>query len=60
VRNVPFESVSISVIGRNLRTWATNDGIDPESVLSSARFPGLELGQLPTVKSVGVQVTLTP
>lgn len=59
-RSVPFESLSVSLVARNLRTWTTNDGVDPESVLSSSRFPGIEMGQLPTVKSVGVQVTVTP
>ena len=35
-------------------------GVNPESVLSTYRYPGLEMGQLPMVRSFGVQVTLTP
>jgi hypothetical protein len=50
----------LSIIGRNLALWTNAPNIDPESVLSTSFIGGAELGQLPSVRSVGVQVTLTP
>ena len=54
------QSVRVSVIGRNLAMWTSAANIDPETVLSTATFRGAEMGQLPTAKSVGFQVSLTP
>jgi hypothetical protein len=34
--------------------------VDPEFVLSTAPARGLEMGQLPGSRSVGVQISLTP
>ena len=65
--DVPLHSIGLhaqrmrlSLIGRNLVTWTNVPNIDPETVLSTSFLGGAELGQLPTAKSVGVQVTLTP
>jgi hypothetical protein len=49
-----------SIIGRNLALWTDAPNIDPETVLSTAAFRGAELGQLPTTRSVGFQLSLTP
>lgn len=54
------QSVRGSLIGRNLAVWSSVPNIDPETVLSSATFRGSEMGQLPTTKSIGFQLTLTP
>jgi hypothetical protein len=54
------QSVRASVIGRNLALWTSAPNIDPETVLSASTFRGAEMGQLPTVRSVGFQVSLTP
>ncbi len=54
------QSFRASVVGRNLAIWTDAPNLDPESVLSTSTFRGLELGQLPTARSVGVQFTLTP
>jgi hypothetical protein len=54
------QSVRLSVVGRNLALWADAPNIDPETVLSTATYRGAEMGQLPTAKSVGFQVSLTP
>jgi TonB-dependent SusC/RagA subfamily outer membrane receptor len=50
----------ISVIGRNLLMWTRAPNIDPESALSTSTFLGAELGQLPGVRSVGLQLSITP
>ncbi len=54
------QTIRVSLIGRNLWMWANAPNIDPEMALSAIGFQGLELGQLPTVRSVGVQLTITP
>ncbi len=54
------QSVRVSLIGRNLAMWSKAPNIDPETALSSTSFQGVELGQLPTVRSFGLQISLTP
>ena len=54
------QSVRASVIGRNLAIWTNAANIDPETVLGASTFRGAEMGQLPTAKSIGFQLSLTP
>ena len=54
------QSARISLVGRNLALWTNAPNIDPETVLSTSTFRGVEMGQLPTAKSIGFQLTLTP
>ena len=56
----PFQSVILSLIGRNLYLNAKAPNIDPESVFSAYQLPGLEMGQLPATRSVGFQIRLSP
>ncbi|HMC56793.1 MAG TPA: TonB-dependent receptor plug domain-containing protein [Gemmatimonadaceae bacterium] len=60
---VPFyrqQSARISIVGRNLWTWAKAPNIDPETAVSGAVFQGFELGQLPGARSIGLQLSVTP
>jgi hypothetical protein len=50
----------VSIVGRNLFTWAKAPNIDPETALSVGAFQGFEMGQLPTTRSFGVQLVVTP
>jgi TonB-dependent SusC/RagA subfamily outer membrane receptor len=55
------QRLRVSLIGRNLALWTDAPNIDPETILSNSTVVrGTEMGQLPTARSVGVQVTLTP
>jgi hypothetical protein len=55
------QRLRLSLIGRNLALWTDVPNIDPETILSNASVVrGTEMGQLPTARSVGIQVTLTP
>lgn len=54
------QSVRVSLIGRNLAMWAKAPNIDPETALSTTTLQGVELGQLPTARSIGLQLSLTP
>jgi hypothetical protein len=61
--SLPFvfqsQALRASIIGRNLALWSRVPNIDPETALSTATFRGAEMGQLPSVRSVGVQLSLT-
>lgn len=54
------QSVRLSLIGRNLALWTHAPDIDPETLLSTANWRGTEIGQLPSTRSIGIQVSLTP
>ena len=54
------QTLRVAVIGRNLALWADAPNIDPEFVLGTGPLRGMELGQLPTARAVGVQLSLTP
>ena len=63
LRSLPVftaQSLRASVIGRNLAMWAKAPNIDPETALSTSALQGIEMGQLPSVRSVGLQLSLTP
>ena len=57
---LPFESASISLVGRNLLMWSRDRDVDPESILSPYQYPGVELGQLPFARTIGLQVSIQP
>ena len=54
------QTLRVAVIGRNLALWTDAPNIDPEFVLAAGPLRGIELGQLPTARAVGIQLSLTP
>lgn len=54
------QSVRVALIARNLVAWTRVPNVDPETTLSTGSFQGFEMGQLPSARSVGLQLTLTP
>ncbi len=61
LRNTTVKQARLSIVGRNLALWGTHvPNIDPESAFSSANEQGIEMGQLPTTRSVGFQLSVTP
>jgi hypothetical protein len=57
---LPISGVTASLIGRNLYLWTRAPNIDPEAVFSPYQLPGMEMGQLPYAKSLGIQLSVTP
>ena len=56
---LPFNTISIGIVGRNLWTLYKNiPNIDPESNYNNGNGQGLEYGSLPTRKSYGFNVKL--
>jgi hypothetical protein len=54
------QSARASLIGRNLFMAARAPNIDPETAVSVSSFQGAELGQLPTARSIGLQLSIVP
>ena len=61
IAKLPFESIGLSVTGRNLLLYTPYTGVDPETSLvgSSSNGQGLDYFQMPGVKSVSVGLNLT-
>jgi outer membrane receptor protein involved in Fe transport len=49
-----------ALVGRNLALWAKAPNIDPETAFSTQNEQGIEMGQLPSTRSVGFQISVTP
>jgi hypothetical protein len=50
----------VSLIGRNLWLKANVPNIDPETAFDASNVQGLEYGQMPTPRSFGFAVSVTP
>ena len=56
-----FYGGNVALIGRNLLLWAPNiDNIDPETAFDASNVQGIEFGQFPTARSIGLSFTITP
>jgi TonB-linked SusC/RagA family outer membrane protein len=53
-------AVNIALSGRNLHTWTKVPNIDPEFAFQSGNFQGIEFAALPTARSIGINVRITP
>ena len=53
-----FTGGSLSLIGRNLFLWSRIDNIDPETAFDASNVQGIEFGQFPTARSIGVALSL--
>lgn len=63
LRSLPVmtaQSVRVSLIGRNLALWTNVPNVDPESALSAGSLQGIEMGQLPSARSFGLQLSIAP
>ena len=54
------QSVRVSLIGRNLALWTNVPNVDPETALSAGSIQGIEMGQLPSARSFGLQLSIAP
>lgn len=54
-------ALNISLVGRNLHTWTKFPNFDPENATSSGNTgQGFDYGALPTTRSFGINLTITP
>lgn len=53
-------AVNLALVGRNLWLSTKVPNIDPEFTYNTGNFQGMEFGELPNTKSVGLNVRITP
>jgi TonB-linked SusC/RagA family outer membrane protein len=57
---VGIAGMDVALVGRNLLLWANNPHIDPETAFDASNAQGMEFGQLPTPRSIGLNLTIRP
>src|SRR3569833_1506678 len=60
LRNTSIKQAHLSFVGRNLFLWTDVPNIDPETAFSAGNIQGFEMGQMPSVRSFGFQLSVTP
>jgi len=60
VSRTPLGRVNVALVGRNLALWTKTPHIDPETAFDASNSQGFEFGQLPTGRSIGINITVTP
>ena len=61
VKDLRLSQVNVALVGRNLYTWTAFPNYDPEYVANSGNAGrGLEMGALPSLRSIGLNITITP
>ena len=58
IQSLKMSDLSVSLFGRNLWMWTKFPLFDPEAATlnDSSITPGIEMGQLPTARTVGIQL----
>jgi TonB-linked SusC/RagA family outer membrane protein len=59
-RRMRVNGISLALIGRNLALWTDAPNIDPETAFNASNVQGFEYGQLPSARSVGFNISVTP
>ncbi len=60
MERTPFSNMSIALVGRNLMLWTDMPNIDPETAFDAGNSQGFEFGQIPTARSIGFNIIVTP
>ncbi|MDQ3402224.1 MAG: SusC/RagA family TonB-linked outer membrane protein, partial [Actinomycetota bacterium] len=59
-RRLGISGMNVSLVGRNLWLNTENPHLDPETAFDASNVQGIEFGQLPSVRSIGFNVVVTP
>ena len=57
---IGVSGAELALIGRNLALWTDVPHIDPETAFNSGNVQGFEYSQIPTARTLGFSVVLTP
>ncbi len=61
VAKARMSQMNIALVGRNLLTWTDYPNYDPENAVNASNAgQGFEMGALPTTKSIGFSLSVTP
>lgn len=53
--------LNVALVGRNLKTWTKYPNYDPENATNTGNAgQGFEMGDMPTTRSLGINLTVTP
>lgn len=55
-----LEGVKVAFIGRNLALWTDVPNVDPETAFNAGNVQGFEYSQMPSARSLGFSITVTP
>ena len=55
-----FSGGDLALIGRNLALWSNIENIDPETAFDASNVQGIEFGQFPTARSLGLSISIRP
>lgn len=53
-------SLRLALVGRNLALWSDVPHIDPETAFNAGNAQGYEYGQMPSARSFGINLSVTP
>jgi TonB-linked SusC/RagA family outer membrane protein len=59
-RSLRVSSVNVAFVGRNLWTHTKVPNIDPEFAYTTGNYQGAEFAALPTTRSLGINLRITP
>ena len=59
-RHMRVSAVNLAFVGRNLWTHTKVPNIDPEFSYTTGNYQGTEFASLPNVKSLGLNLRITP
>jgi len=60
-RRVYMSELNVGVVGRNLLTWTSFPNYDPENATNAGNGgQGFDMGAMPTTRSIGFNISLTP
>ena len=61
ISGMRVSQLNVALVGRNLLTWTSYPNYDPENSTNTDNGgQGFEMGSLPTTKSFGINLTITP
>lgn len=58
---IGISGLQVALVGRNLALWGTNvPHIDPETGFDASNVQGMEHAQIPTPRSIGINLSVRP
>jgi len=59
-RRLGVSGLDVALIGRNLMLWTDVPHVDPETAFNAGNVQGFEYSQLPSARSIGFSLSVTP
>lgn len=59
-RRMGTKGIRVALIGRNLALWSDVPHVDPETAFNASNVQGFEYSQMPSARSIGFDISVTP